>query len=234
MHRRRARAEHLHAVHADVALPVARVARDHGRQRDERPGVARPARLHRAAAPRSTSSPRSTTSWQAPRRTVFGRESAIDFSVFSPRTFAREPLRRLHLEHVGELRSPTSSSRSTPNARHMRRSVPNWLISSGMLRCPSGARTAAPGRRLDGAVDDLGHLEVRVDLGARRGRARPRARGARSTRAGRGRPSELSGTAGGVRLRARAVGAAVCRPTAYELAERDHGRKTSPTISIRG
>ena len=50
VHRRRARAEHLHAVHADVALPGARVARDHGGQRDERARVARPARLHRQAA----------------------------------------------------------------------------------------------------------------------------------------------------------------------------------------
>jgi hypothetical protein len=46
----------------------------------------------------------------------------------------------------------------------MRRSVPNWLISSGC--CDFGSRTAAPARRLDHAVDDLRDLEVRVDLGA--------------------------------------------------------------------
>ena len=40
---------------------------------------------------------------------------------------------------------PTSSSCSTPNARHMRRSVPNWLISSGWL-APFGfsKRSAGP------------------------------------------------------------------------------------------
>ena len=46
VHRRRPRAEHLQAVHADVALPVARVVRDHGGQRDERAAVARPRGLH--------------------------------------------------------------------------------------------------------------------------------------------------------------------------------------------
>ena len=59
------------------------------------------------------------------------RESAIDFSFCRPRTFSDEPLRRLHLEHVARACAATSSSGSTPNARHMRRSVPNWLISSG-------------------------------------------------------------------------------------------------------
>ena len=59
-----------------------------------------------------------------------------------------------------------SSRRSTPNAMHIRRSVPNWLMSSGaslprdVLEQKRGA--AGPDR----AVDDLGDLEVRVDLGA--------------------------------------------------------------------
>ena len=47
----------------------------------------------------------------------------------------------------------------------MRRSVPNWLISSG---CSRALRALEEQRRpagLDGAVDDLGDLEVRVDLG---------------------------------------------------------------------
>ena len=46
----------------------------------------------------------------------------------------------------------------------MRRSVPNWLISSGCsdLRVLEEQRGPAG---LDDAVDDLGDLEVRVDLG---------------------------------------------------------------------
>ena len=48
----------------------------------------------------------------------------------------------------------------------MRRSVPNWLISSG-CSLPFGRSNSSAGPAgLDGAVDDLGHLEVRVDLGA--------------------------------------------------------------------
>ena len=46
VHGGRAGAEHLHAIHPDVALAGAWIARDHGRQRDERPGIAGPARLH--------------------------------------------------------------------------------------------------------------------------------------------------------------------------------------------
>ena len=47
----------------------------------------------------------------------------------------------------------------------MRRSVPNWLISSGSsapLRVLEEQRRSAG---LDDAVDDLRHLELRVDLG---------------------------------------------------------------------
>ena len=132
---------------------------------------------------RSTSSPSSTTSWWAARRTVFGRESAIDFSVFRPRTFSARPCGGC-ISSTDPSFAAASSRRSTPSARHMRRSVPNWLIEQRMRRA---LRVLEEQRRPAGAhgtVDDLGHLEVRVDLGRRRGRARPRARGARSTRAG--------------------------------------------------
>ena len=81
-------------------------------------------------SPRSTSSPRRTISWQMPFPTVFGRESAIDFELLQAADFLHQPARRLHLEHVGDLLA-TSSSRWTPNARHILRSVPNWLIRSG-------------------------------------------------------------------------------------------------------
>ena len=80
--------------------------------------------------PRSTSSPRSTTSWHAPLRTVFGRESAIDFSFWSPRIFSPRPWGGC-ISSTSASFVATSSSRSTPKARHMRRSVPNWLTSSG-------------------------------------------------------------------------------------------------------
>ena len=76
------------------------------------------------------SSPVSTTSWQAPRETVFGSESAIDFSFFRPRTLSTRPCGGC-ISSTSSSFAATSSSRSTPNARHIRRSVPNWLISSG-------------------------------------------------------------------------------------------------------
>ena len=47
----------------------------------------------------------------------------------------------------------------------MRRSVPNWLISSGCARALRVLEEERRPARADGAVDDLGHLEVRVDLG---------------------------------------------------------------------
>src|SRR5581483_4698733 len=40
--------------------------------------------------------------------------------------------------------APTSSSRSTPKARHMRRSVPNWLMSSG-CSLPFGRSNSSAG-----------------------------------------------------------------------------------------
>ena len=79
---------------------------------------------------RSTSSPSSTTSWHGPLRTDFGRESAIDFSVFRPRTLAASPCGGC-ISSMSPSLAATSSSRSTPKPMHMRRSVPNWLISSG-------------------------------------------------------------------------------------------------------
>ena len=47
VHQRRAPVDLLHPVHADVARAVARVVRDHRRERDERRRVARPAALDR-------------------------------------------------------------------------------------------------------------------------------------------------------------------------------------------
>ena len=50
VHERRAAVDHLHPVHADVAAAGLRILRDHGREGDERRGVARPAALDRQAA----------------------------------------------------------------------------------------------------------------------------------------------------------------------------------------
>ncbi len=107
----------------------------------------------------------STISWQAPRLTRFGCTFvAAAFSSRSLRSLARAPW-----GGVISISAPTfaaaSSSDSTPSARHILRSVPNWLIRSGSSE-PLGAleqkgRTA----RLDAAIGDLGDLQIGIDLG---------------------------------------------------------------------
>src|SRR5579862_7503944 len=95
------------------------------------------------SSPRSTSSPRRTISWHVPLRTVCGSESAIDLSFCSPRTFSTRPVGGCISSTSATLRA-TSSSRSTPNARHMRRSLPNWLMSSECCE-PCGRSNSSAG-----------------------------------------------------------------------------------------
>src|SRR5579862_1331463 len=71
---------------------------------------------------RSTSSPRRTTSWQAPLRTLVGLESAIDFSCLRPRSLSASP--------DGGCISSTPASFAPMSSR---RSAPNGLISNGCL-----------------------------------------------------------------------------------------------------
>src|SRR3954470_7076809 len=92
---------------------------------------------------RSTSSPVRTTSCTGPRRVVCGRESAIDFSFLSPRTLSTSPCGGC-ISSTSSSFAATSSSRSTPRARHIRRSVPNWLIKRGWL-APFGRSNSSAG-----------------------------------------------------------------------------------------
>src|SRR6476619_3117172 len=73
----------------------------------------------------------STTSWHGPEPTTFGRESAIDFSFPSARILPMKPSGGV-ISRTSETSPPRSSSRSTPSAMHIRRSVPNWLMRSGI------------------------------------------------------------------------------------------------------
>ena len=77
----------------------------------------------------STSSPVSTISWQTPLETTFGRESAIDLSFFRPWIFSRRPSGGC-ISSTSASFSATASRLGAPNAIAMRRSVPNWLMSS--------------------------------------------------------------------------------------------------------
>ena len=80
--------------------------------------------------PRSTSAPSRKTSWHGAFETVFGSESATDFSFSSPLTFSLSPCGGC-MSRMSPSFAAASSRLATPNARHMRRSVPNWLMSSG-------------------------------------------------------------------------------------------------------
>ena len=71
---------------------------------------------------RSRSGRSSTTSWHGPLETVFGRESASDLSLPRARSLSPMPWGGCSSSTEATF-SPSSSSRSTPNARHMRRSV---------------------------------------------------------------------------------------------------------------
>jgi hypothetical protein len=90
-------------------------------------------------------------------------ESAIDFSVPSLRTFSTSPCGGLSSRHLLELRGDVVE-RSTPKARHMRRSseLVDQERQPRALHVLEQERGAAG---LDDAVGDLRDLEVGIDLG---------------------------------------------------------------------
>ena len=184
------------------------------------------------SAPRSTSSPRRTISWHAPLRTVFGTRVGDRLQLLQAAHLLDETLRRLHLEHVGELRRHVVEPLDAEGEAHPPLGA-ELVDEQRMARCPSAARRGAPGRR-----PSPSGRRSRSPRGAdrprrRRGRARPRARGARSTRA----DQQAGATVRRALVRAGA-GAALARLAAVadplgELADRRSrpGRRV-PVISI--
>ena len=61
------------------------------------------------------------------------------------------------------MRSPISSSRSTPSARAIRRCVPNALMSKGIRPRVGFSNSSAGPPRTNDALHDAGDLEVRID-----------------------------------------------------------------------
>ena len=129
VHERRALVDDLHAVHADVAAAGVRVVRDDGRERDERRRVARPAALDRELRQVDVVAREHDL---LARALAHGLRARVGdgLELLQAADLREQPLRRLHVETSATF-APTSSSLSTPNARHMRRSVPNWLMRSG-------------------------------------------------------------------------------------------------------
>ena len=113
---------------------------------------------------RSRSGRSSTISWQAPFETVFGEASARLLSLPSARSLSAIPCGGCSSSTSASL-AATSSSRSTPSARHMRRSLPNWLIRSGRREPLTLRKSSAGPSGLHHAIGDLGDLEVGIHLG---------------------------------------------------------------------
>ena len=86
-----------------------------------------------------------TTSWQAPEPTIFGFESfSVRRPVAAASSTAERPFGGCSSSNTPATRSRTSSSDPTPSARHIRRSVPNWLISTGIAE-PLTLRNSSAG-----------------------------------------------------------------------------------------
>src|SRR3954452_14419149 len=175
--------------------------------------------------PRSTSSPRRTISWQTPLPTVFGRESAMDLSFCRPRTFSISPLGGC-ISSTSATRCATSSSFSTPRARHIRRSVPNWLIRSGC--------SAPRGRSKSSAAPPALTVRSTISVISRSGSTSADTRTSSPSRSSNAIQSRRS-FAGTRRVYGVWLGAplglglaAALRAPVGELAERDHADEHQP------
>ena len=88
------------------------------------------------------------TSLHGPVATILGKNLPMSASLGSILSFSRKPSGDFMLSNW-RMRSAISSRRSTSSANCMRRSEPNWLISSGMPLAPftfSNNRAGPPGR----------------------------------------------------------------------------------------
>src|SRR5207302_5401759 len=146
-----------------VACPVARVARDDGRQGDERRRVAGPAALDRqqpevdlVAAQHDLLA--CALAHGARQRVGDGLE------LLQASDLLHEPGRRLHLEHVREL------ARNVVELLYPEREAhaplgPELVDEQRVLRALRSLEEERRAAGLDRAVDDLRDLEIRVDLG---------------------------------------------------------------------
>ena len=158
-----ARVDLLHPVHADVAAARVRVLRDHGRQRDERSRVAGPAALDRQQVEVDLVAGQDDLLAGAARDGL--RQRVGDrLQLLQAAHLVDEALRRLHLEHVLEPRRDVVEPLDAEREAHppLGAELVDQQRQPRALRALEQQRGAA---RLHGPVDDLGDLEVGVDLG---------------------------------------------------------------------
>jgi hypothetical protein len=153
----------LHPVHADVAHAGARVLGDHRGQRHERRGVQRPAALDRQPVEVDVIAGQDDLLTRA-RADRLRKRVGDRLQLAESPHLLDDPLRRIHLEHVLELRGDVVEPLDTE--RHAHPPLGAELVDQQRML---GLRVLEQQRRpagLDDAIVDLGDLEVGIDLSA--------------------------------------------------------------------
>ena len=163
VHERGAPVDLLHPVHADVADAGRLVLRDHGRERDERGRVERPAALDREHVEVDVVA-RQHDLLAGRLRDLLRHRVGDRLQLPERAHLVDEPLRRLQLEDLAELVGEVVELLDAERHAHA-------LLGAELVdqeRVGGAFRVLEQERRpagLDDAVDDLRDLEVRVDLG---------------------------------------------------------------------
>ena len=162
VHRRRAPVELLHPVHAHVARPRLRVVRDHGRKRDERRGIARPAVLDREQAEIDVVAGEDDFVMSGARDRL--RPRVRDrLQLLEAAHLVDEAFRGLHLEHGAQLCGRVVEVVDAEREAHAPLGA-ELVDQERVRRAGQVLEEERRSARAHGAVDDLRHLEVRVDL----------------------------------------------------------------------
>ena len=164
VHARGALVIYLHAIHAHVALPRFRIARDHQRPGDESPGILRPA-LQDGKFEKRESFPGESLLCTGRTSPFFGKNEPSSASFGSILILSSKPCGAC-MSRNPRMRSATSSTRSTSSARLHAPLAAQHIDQQGKLgalgplkqqRRPAGARHA---------LGDLGDLQYRIDFRA--------------------------------------------------------------------
>ena len=162
VHERRAPVDLLHAVHADVPHAGLAVARDHGRQRDERRGVERPAAHDREEVEVDVVAGQDDL-LACPLGDALGRRVGDRLERAELPHLVDEPLRRGQLEHLLELRGDVVEPVDAEREAH----PPLGAELVDEERQPRALDVLEEERRparLDDPIRDLRDLELGVDL----------------------------------------------------------------------